>query len=497
MADAPRPAVFTIPAHRAFADALVAGVLASHGGVRKGGGPDAVAQGLILLPNNRAVRAVRDAFVRASQGGLLLPRLVPVGDVELTERVGLALDAMEEGTDIPPAIDPMRRHMILARLIQDARAAEGKPVDASEALRLGIALGTTLDQLLVERKTPRDVAALEVKKELSGHWQTALETLNLLLEAWPRELAARGCIDGADRRNRLFDALAKRWRTQPPPGFVIAAGITTTAPAIAGLLRVVSELPKGQVVFPDLDLNLSTEQWDAIAPLEPADPATPRERAAESHPQFALKLLLERMGVNRDEVALWRWGSAHDARAARGKAITNAMLPAQLTGIWRTVPDSERLLKGVTALEAAHPAEEAQAIAIALREVLETEGRTAALVTPDRDLAMRVSAQLRRWGVEADDSAGRPLAQTPPGTLLTAIAFAAAERFAPVSLLALLKHPLVRAGEGRLPWLDRVRALDLLLRGPRPLPGLAGITTLIADPPAGRGGHARQVRDWW
>ena len=53
-------------------------------------------------------------------------------------------------------------------------------------------------------------------------------------------------------------------------------------------------------------------------------------------------------------------------------------------------------------------------------------------MTPDRGLARRVSAHLRRWGIEADDSAGRPLSQTPPGTLLLALANAAAERFAPV-----------------------------------------------------------------
>ncbi|MCE7797046.1 double-strand break repair protein AddB [Sphingobium sufflavum] len=505
MADAGRPAIFTIPAHRAFADALVAGVLASHG---KAGRPDAIAQGLILLPNNRAVRAVRDAFVRASGGGLLLPRLVPIGDADLSERVGLALDAMEEnfgaeGAEIPPAIDPMRRTMILARLVQTARAAEGKPVDTGEAMRLGLALGTTLDQLLVERKTPHDVASLPVAEALQGHWQTALATLNLLLEAWPRELAARGCIDSADRRNRLFDALARRWRIAPPPGYLIAAGITTSAPAIAALLRVVSQLPSGQVVFPDLDLNLTEEQWDAIAPLEPVQAGQsvqgggPRERAAESHPQFALKLLLDRMGVHRDEVALWRWGSAHDARAARGKAITNAMLPARLTGVWRTVPDSERVLKGVTALEAVNPAEEAQAIAIALREVLETPEKTAALVTPDRDLATRVSAHLRRWGIAADDSAGRPLAQLPSGMLLTAIASAAAERFSPVPLLALLKHPLVRAGDERLAWLDNVRLLDLMLRGPRPGPGLAGIGARLADPPARQRDLARRLGPWW
>lgn len=496
MAEARRPAVFTIPAHRAFADALAAGVIASRG---RSGQPDAIARGCVLLPNNRAVRAVRDAFVRASDGGLLLPRLVPIGDMDLGERVGVALDALELDDDIPPAIDPMQRQMILARLVQNARAREGQPVDAGEAMRLAIALGTTLDQLLAERKTAHDVDALReaASPSLSAHWQRALETFHILLDQWPAELAARGRIDLADRRNRLFDRLARQWRSAPPPGFVVAAGITTSAPAIARLLRIVAELPQGQVVFPDLDLNLTAEQWDAIGPVETEGDQEPRERAAETHPQFALKLLLDRMGIHRDEVALWRWGSAHDARAARGRAITTAMLPARLTGAWQAIGERERVLQGVTAIEAASPAEEAQAIAIALREVLETPGRTAALVTPDRELAARVSAHLRRWGVAADDSAGRPLSQLAPGTLLMGLAGAATERFAPVPLLALLKHPLVRAGEGRLDWLDKVRGLDLLLRGPRPAPGLEGIRALLESPARRHKALAREILPWW
>jgi ATP-dependent helicase/nuclease subunit B len=497
VADPRRPALFTIPAHRAFADALVAGILATWG--RKND-PAAFARGLILLPNNRAVRAVRDAFVRASGGGLILPRLVPIGDADLAERAGTALDAMELGADIPPAMEPMRRNMILARLVQNERAREGKPVDAGEAMRLGIALAGTLDQLLVERRTAHDVDALEATTadSLSGHWQTALATFRLLLGAWPAELARLGCMDAVERRNRLFAALAERWRSDPPADFVIAAGITTSALAIADLLAVVATLPQGQVVFPDLDLNLTAEQWDAIGPVEVReDGSSQKTRIAETHPQFALKLLLDRMGMHRDEVALWRWGSAHDARAPRGRSITIAMLPAPLTGIWQTIDDRERVLKGVTVLEAANPAEEAQAIAIALREALETPERTAALVTPDRDLATRVSAHLRRWGIAADDSAGRPLSQLPPGTLLMAAAVAAAERFAPVALLALLKHPLVRAGEERLDWLDKVRLLDLLLRGPRPGPGLDGVSMLLADPPSRSKATAEALRSWW
>src|SRR5947209_2775153 len=97
-------------------------------------------------------------------------------------------------------------------------------------------------------------------------------------------------------------------------------------------------------------------------------------------------------------------------------------------------------------------------------------------------LARRVSALLQRWGIEADDSAGRPLSETPVGTLLLGIAAAAAEDLAPVPLLALLKHPLVGGGgEDRLRWLDTVRRLDLALRGPRPGAGVDGLDAHIRE----------------
>ena len=89
---AERPSVYTIPAHRAFADALV-------GGLMRGRDQAALARGLVLLPNNRAKRAIQDAFVRASEGGLLLPRLVAVGDPELDEAV---FDAAGDEAPVPP-----------------------------------------------------------------------------------------------------------------------------------------------------------------------------------------------------------------------------------------------------------------------------------------------------------------------------------------------------------------------------------------------------------
>ena len=491
MGDRTRPALFNIPAHRAFSDALAAGIVAQHGA-----DPMALAQGMILLPTNRAIRAVSDAFVRRSAGGLLLPRLVAIGDPDLGEQAGGALDPLAEGEAISPAIPPMRRQMILARMVQQA---SGQPMDAAQAIKLGQALGTVLDQMQVERVPITALSELTLSDELSGHWQRSLDLFSILIRRWPEELARLGLIDLADRRNRLFDRLAARWAAEPPSGFVIAAGIATTAPAVAGLLRRISVLPRGSVVFAGLDHEMDEAAWDAIGPFAP-DPVTGRAPPAhETHPQYALKRLLNGMSATRDDVALWRWGSEHDARAVRSRNISNAMLPPRLTSRWRDLKTADRSLTGVEALEVATPGEEAQAIAIALREAVETQGRTAALVTPDRQLATRVSAHLARWGISADDSAGLPLSRLPPGTLLIALAQAVAERFAPVALLTLLKHPLVMRGEERLPWLEGVRGLDLLLRGPRPPAGLQGVDLLLAE----REGEDRQqalraqTRQWW
>jgi ATP-dependent helicase/nuclease subunit B len=123
-------------------------------------------------------------------------------------------------------------------------------------------------------------------------------------------------------------------------------------------------------------------------------------------------------------------------------------------------------------MESAHPGEEAQAIAILIRGALEQPGRRVALTTPDRGLAARVVAQLRRWDIRADDSAGQPLSQTAAGRVLLLLAEVLAEDAAPVPLVALLTHPLVHAGEDRAAWLDKARAFDLALRGPRREPGL-------------------------
>ncbi|WP_448657624.1 double-strand break repair protein AddB [Sphingomonas sp. CJ99] len=494
MADRARPGLYTIPIHRAFADALADGLLRM-----TAKDPMALARALVLVPNNRAKRSISDAFVRASGGGLLLPRLVAIGDPELDEAAGAWFDAADADDPPPPAVDPLTRRLVLARLVEQALARAGRAVDAVEAMRLAGDLGRTLDQLLIEERDPADLDTLALPEGLSEHWERSLALFRIVVEQWPRELAQMNRIDLARRRAMLMDRLARYWRDTPPQGLVCAAGVTTAAPAIARLLRQLAELPQGMVVLPGLATEMPDDQWESLGPHR-ADPDTGRRQPSiETHPQFHLKLLIDRMGVGRGEFRLWRGGSEHDAAPQRSRAVATAMAPPRYTRDWIAKRPDERRLAGVSLVSLPTPADEAQAIALALREALEVPGRTAALVTPDRALARRVAAHCERWGLAIDDSAGQALSLTPVGTLLIGLAEAVAERFAPVPLLALLKHPLVRAGDQRLAWLDGARQLDRALRGPRPAPGLIGIDRhLVQD--TGRPGEnlvRQRAAGWW
>ncbi len=466
MSEGPRrPSIFSIPSHRSFADALAAGLIRRFGKDTLG-----LARGRILLPNNRAVRAVTDAFVRASGDGLLLPRLIPIGDPELDERIGGALDRIDDDP-IAPAIESTERVLTLASYV---RGDEG----SAEALRLAADLGRTLDALLAEEIDPSRLrTAVSETNDLARHWQHSLARLQLIVEQWPAIVAERGAIDLAQRRNILLRRIAQQWTDDPPEGFTIAAGITTSAPAVATLLARIASMPNGLVVLPGLWLGdlFPQEEWDALGTDD-------QGRGEATHPQFHLKLLLDRMGIAREEVQRWRHSAGAASSPARARAVANAMAAPDFSHKWETLAPGHRRLSGIRLAELPDPAAEAQAIALALREVLETPGKTAALVTPDRQLAARVAALLARWNVEADDSAGQPLTKTASGTLLLGIAAAAAEEMAPVPLLALLKHPLVGGeGEERLGWLENARALDRALRGPRPPAGIAGLDTFFAE----------------
>jgi ATP-dependent helicase/nuclease subunit B len=445
--------VFTIAIDRRFADELAMAVLAQHGG-----DPLALADVLILLPTRRSVRALREAFLRAADGKpTILPRMAPLGDVDESEWEVASGDG--SGLALPPAIEPAERDALLARLVAAFTDRE-QPIAQSPAQALSLAreLGRLLDELAIEGISFDRLEGL-VEGNFASHWQRTLKFLAIVGEHWPRMLAERGQIDAIERRTQAIRAQAMRWREHPPATPVIAAGSTGSQPATRELLSVIAGLPQGKIVLPGLDRDMDERSWMELD---------------ETHPQFGLRELLKALGRERPDVADWPGG----AGSARHLLITELMRPAETTEEWvRPLASS---LEHVTRADCATPHQEALVIALALRRILQEERKTAALVTPDRSLARRVTAELRRWNIDIDDSAGTPLSDTPSAGLLQALVSVVDERFAPVALLALLKHPLYALGGDRAAVLDAARRLDRkCLRGLKPMPGLAAIRARI------------------
>ena len=499
--------LFTLPPHVPFLDAIAAEWLS------RTDDPLELSRGLILLPTRRAARTLADTFLRVSGGRpLLLPRITALGALD---EAPLALD----GTlDVPPPVEPAMRLAALARLILAMGGADGAPRTADRAWLLAEDLAALMDEA---ERAEIDLATClpdAADPAYADHWAQTLRFLHIVTGAWPVWLREQGLMNPAARQVVLLEAQAAVWELAAPADRVLVAGTTGGVPAVARLMRVVARLPGGSVLLPGLDTAMAETVWAELG---------------EGHPQAGLRRLLAGMGATRGDVLPWPAGGARDngsgpcfvagtlsapvgsppsagkpARAVapagtdgsnregfapwadaiavpqgRGALLGRALLPGAAIGAWSQPAPLDTA--GLFRLSPADQQEEAVAIALILRDALETPGARAALVTPDRDLAGRVAAELLRWGVVADDSAGEPLADTPPAVFLRLLARALAEQLAPVPLLALLKHPLAGAGLSTAACRRAVRALELAcLRGPRPGPGLSGLRRALDRAPA-------------
>jgi ATP-dependent helicase/nuclease subunit B len=508
-----RPRLFTIPPSAPFLPTLIGALVDGRlvPGFPAAGDPLALATATIYLPTQRACRLARDLFLDVlGRDAAILPRLAPLGGIDEDELAlahasgGASTDA---ALDLPAALENLERRLLLAQLILQWARSQGVRTEAdvplvangpAAALALADDLAGLMDDMTT-RAVPWERLDRLVPDHVSSYWQLTLEFLKIARGAWPAILAERGMIEPAARRDRLIAAEAARL-AGANDGPVIAAGSTASIPATADLLATIARLPHGAVVLPGLDTELDDRSWDLIGGARDAagrDVIAP----AVGHPQFAMHAFLARLEMRRDEVEVLAAGAAH----GRERLVSEALRPAAATERWSEQLIGKRAaaaIRGLALIEAAQPAEEALAIAVALREAIERPEAVAALVTPDRGLARRVVAALARWNVAVDDSGGEPLANTPAGIFARLAAEVALAAVEPVTLLALLKHPLLRLGLADARRRGAIAALErAVLRGPRPQAGTAGLmqalTTFRQSRDTLHGGDPRRgIAEW-
>ncbi len=455
---APRSRVYSIAAGAPFLETLVDALLS---GALFCGPPDLAAT-TIYVPTQRAAAALTRCLVnRIGAISTLLPTILPLGALEGENdsliRDELACDAVFD-EPILPAIGTLERRLILTRMILEWADAvrhairfvddQGRrQTDPDESLlvatspidafKLSGDLARLIDEFIIENVEWERLTTLCLNR-FDDYWRITLDFLTIAMGHWPKVLQERGSSDRAHRQVLLLEREIAQLKYRSGP--IIAAGSTGTNRATARLLAAISRVPNGVVILPGLDTDLDPKSWQMIGETGPG------KETFATHPQAALRRLLPILGITRDAVA-----PLGPRPSPRLRFVNEAMRPAAATATWRRFIDKEGVLAidmaigDLIVIEAADEREEALAVALVLRESLQTRDISAALITPDRSLAERVRVELKRWGVDVEDSGGTPLTRTPAGAFARLIVTYAATGSS-VNLLALAAHPLARLG---------------------------------------------------
>ncbi|MGC6412880.1 MAG: double-strand break repair protein AddB [Candidatus Puniceispirillaceae bacterium] len=465
----PSTRLFSIPTGQPFLPALARGILHF-----TGPGPD-LSNALILLPSRRAVRALREAFLAEADGRpLLLPRMMPVGELDNDEDILLRSGA---ALDLPEPISPLQRQMLLAKQLEYFQL-DGRRLPPDQLVDLAASLAQLLDQM-----QRADVSGADLQKalpeDMARHWEAVYHCLQIIVAHWPAILAEAGLIDPVARQQKLLHQLFDDCAETPPKGQVFLAGTTGSVPTTRRLMSLMMDWPKSAIILPALSAGLSASDIEAI-------------RSDRSHPQFPLVDTLDTLACAPADVALWP-GCIAEKTASKlplEALLDEVFCPAELTARWRQLARTRPEINAASVahmrqINARSGEEEAQIIASMMREVLEEPGRTALVITPDRTLANQITHILRGWQLEVEDSAGAPLTKSAPARFCQALLEGAISNWSPRALLNLMNHPLACGGLERRYFSGYVRQIEqVALRGHLPDPSLEGIRSRLSAHPA-------------
>ncbi len=456
--------VYTIASDAPFLDILAKAVL--RGFPYAEGSPEkhpSLAAWTILVPTRRAARALQEKLlIESGRPALVLPQIRPIGDLD--EDV---LEAQRPYIGLPDAISDIGREFALMALIDDW-ASENPQIRLAQELAhapqqtqsLAASLAELIDVMETE-EVSFDRLPEAYLIDLAVHREAILSLFDVMSKKLPAQLMRENLMGAKERRSRLIRLEAKRLTENPPAGPVIAAGSTGTIPATRELLKAISTLENGAVILPALDEGMDTKSWEAVSP---------------QHPQFAIKQLVEAIGVERENIITL--GSDSGDRAWLASEL---MRPSEVSDDWQQALAGQggrikRALEKVSLVEARDKNDEASIIALMMRQALENPTGDMALVTPDRDLARRVKANLSRWNIGVDDSAGEPLSRFGAASLLLLLMDAVEANFSAASLQSLFSHHLTRFGFERADFSALARRIEVALFRSSPMvQGLEGL----------------------
>ena len=402
-----------------------------------------------LVSNRRNCIALTNAFIKLQDGKpTILPKITPISEIDDDELFFSYFDCKDILEEQYNPISREDRLFLLAKMIMLKPNEFGiKQLSLVQALNLAENLANFLDTCYNQGLSFDKLNELAPEK-YATHWQETLKLLKIITFYWPQILEERGVIDVCLFKNRILEAQADYFNETKPDKHIVVAGVSASFPSYIKLMKSIIGLKNGEIYFAGIDRCADEEYWNAID---------------ETHPQFEIKDLLDKLKLEKNLIK----DICEPLNKDREYFVSELMRPALVSHRWREISNKFKLetaINDVLLITSKTQREEGLAIALKLREILEEEGKTACLVTYDRNLARRVSAELKRFDIDVDDSAGVPLSLTPIGIYLRQIVEYCLDTNSQTKLMGLLKNPFVLMGYSFENYKDNILLLEKELR---------------------------------
>lgn len=396
----------------------------------------------ILLPTRRAIRIFEEMLLEEfKQDTIFLPRLMPVGDVEISDS--------DEEEIIPPLkpIAGIERILSIIPFIEkhdeQQKSYDARWRQAKEILKL-------IDLLQTEGLTPDALKQLDIKMDMAEHWQKSGGLFVNMANDWLAHLLETNRINKAAARIVHIERLTQQYRDKPPEKPVWFIGSTGSILAVRDLMRAILAMPQGLVLLPGLDKEMPDDAWRDIPP---------------AHPQAILKNTIEFLGFDdRRHIQYFTSRPSGNANTL-ADYLSNALSPHPKT--------IQKATDNITLVMANNRQEELNTIAhICLEQKQKEPNSKIVIVSNDARMPIKLGGLLNPYGLKIDASMGQKLSDTATGVLVNHVLklFDHRQSNSILTLWTLLKNTnfLPEWRDGRAKTMTHIE--DTLLRDPLTTP---------------------------
>ena len=408
----------------------------------------------ILVPNRRSVRTLIRELSALYHNTTILPKIIPIMD--LANTVYEELFFKTEETTSYTVIDITEQQLVLMKLIKEW----GKylNITADYAMFLAKELIALINQCDMWNVNLEDIQKI-IPENLSKQWQDNLQFLEIVLQYYPAFLEEHNQINIMQFRNHVTQLQLEYWLQHKSK--IIIAGETGLIPYTANIIQVVSKI--GDIIFPFLDCNITTEIWRNID---------------YTHPYYHMKKSLQKCNCELANVELLTHNNNPSGTA---NVFTQIMLPANNTYQWANITQP-MLLNNVNVIECEDIYEEGRIISLIIRDKLECANYTINLVTNNHQLTKYVVSNLKQWNINCNSSAGTPFNELAVINFMAIVINLVQNDFSPLDLIAFINNNLTNNGVDKI---SKKKISSLLnkkyLRGIRKYADLVSLIRIVKE----------------